>query len=241
MLLVLAAGFFAGLVRGFGGFGATLTFVPIVSGVIPPAEAIVMISLVDSATGLLLVPGAAKLAQHRRILTMALAASLTVPLGAWMLATLETTLIRWILCLLILLSVLALASGWRYRRTPGFGATVGIGGLSGFMGGIGGFFGPAAMVFLMGSDGPAAQHRANAIMFIAWMLIAAAISYVALGLFRLEQVWQALPLAPAFALGVWIGGRGFRQASDRQYQSLVYGIIALAAICGLPILDPYLR
>lgn len=241
LIVVLAAGGLAGLVRGFSGFGASLTFVPIAGRHIPPADAIVLISLVDAFVALALVPGAARLAQHRKVIALAAGAAIAIPVGAYLLSRLDVLTVRWVLCALVALSVVVLASGWRYRREPPPPAAVGIGAIAGFMGGIGGLFGPAVMVFLMSSDAAARVVRANIIVFLAWMIVVASVAYVYFGLFRVELVWQALMLAPAFGVGVLVGVYGFGRARAAHYRSVVYTLIGLAAVTGLPILDDYLR
>ena len=241
LMLVLSFALLAGVVRGFSGFGASLIFVPLSSGIITPAEAVVLIALVDAAALVVLVPSAAREAEHRRVLLLVVGASLTVPLGAWLLSTLDVTFLRWVLCTLVMVSVVVLASGWRYRREPSAYVAAGIGGLSGFMGGLAGLFGPPIAVFMLGADTAAGTMRANLIMFFFWMLLTAGAAFFYFGLLRADLFWQALILAPGFGLGVLIGARLFGKATQDQYTWFAYILIAIAAVLGVPVLDGYIR
>lgn len=241
LLLVLAAGFLAGVVRGFSGFGTSLMFVPLAGRVIPPAEAVVMIALVDSLTALALLPRAVRVAEHGKVFTLAIGAAIGIPFGAYALATLDTTLLRWILSVLVAMSILVLATGWRYRRTPTRPAAIGIGALAGVMGGIGGLFGPAVMLFMMGSNAPSRILRANIIVFLGWVMLAAGVAFLYLGLLRWDLVLRSAVLLPVFGLGVLIGAKGFGHASEKHYQIVAYVVIGIAAVLGLPVLDQVLH
>ena len=47
--------------------------------------------------------------------------------------------------------------------------------------------------------------------------------------------------APGYALGMFLGTRMFRLASERGFRRACYVLIAAAAIVSLPALDPVLR
>ena len=50
-----------------------------------------------------------------------------------------------------------------------------------------------------------------------------------------------LVAAPAYAIGIWGGARMFGLATERAFRLACYGMIAMAALLGLPLWDGVLR
>ncbi len=238
---ILIAGFLAGLVRGFAGFGAALFFVPIASIFIAPPAAVVLIAVVDGVLALVMLGEGFRSGVRRLVLPLLVGATLTLPLGAFLLATLDPNPVRWAACVLVLLSVLVIAGGWRYRGAPSWPVAVTAGSVSGFMGGLAGLVGPAVMIFLMSSEMSARNLRGTAILFGAALLVIGAVVFVYLDLVPQTLLQNVLRLAPAFGIGMFLGIRLFAIASDEMFRKIVYVVIALGAVIGLPLFDAYFR
>ena len=63
-----------------------------------------------------MLPAALRRCQWREVLPLAAGAVLAVPAGVALLVLLDAALMRWAICLLILLAVGIMLSGWRYHR-----------------------------------------------------------------------------------------------------------------------------
>ena len=234
---ILIAGFLAGMVRGFAGFGAALLFVPIASVFIDPPKAVVLIAAVDGVLALALLPDAFRTGVRSLVLPLLIGATLTLPMGAYLLSELDAYLVRWAVCSLVLISVLCIASGWRYRGPPTQRLAVGAGLASGFMGGLAALIGPSVMVFLMHSDMPAKQLRGTVVLFLAVLLVVGAVVFVALGLVPSTLGPLALTMAPAYGVGLLIGMKFFQSASEQMFKNVAYLIIVIGAVAGLPLFD----
>jgi len=237
---VLAAGI-AGLVRGFAGFGAGLILMPVASAIVDPRVAAAVFIITDTALTLPLIPGAVRRCHWPTVLPAAAAAVCVVPLGAWVLVTADVLVLRWGICAMILLMLVLLMSGWRYRGTPIWPASVGIGGLSGFLGGVAQIAGPPVVTYWMAGPLPAAIIRANLITFFAITTVGSIASYFVSGLFTVDTIQYVVLIAPVFALAVWLGAHGFRFASEHRFRQIAYAMIALSAITSMPALDALLR
>lgn len=172
-LLAVAAAALAGLVRGFSGFGPAMVFTPVASAVYGPAVAVPILFLIDAVVSLPVVAGSVSRCQWREVLPISAGAALTIPLGVWVLVQTEPTLLRWILCLTILLAVGALASGWRYSVEPSVVTALGTGGLSGFGGGFAGLYGPPIILFWLGGRSAATTIRANIFVYFGLVTVVA--------------------------------------------------------------------
>ncbi|GAB5471796.1 MAG: sulfite exporter TauE/SafE family protein [Rhodospirillales bacterium] len=234
--LVLAlACFTAGTVRGFAGFGAAMIFMPLASTVVEPWRAVVLLLFLDCLLPLPMVPRALKLCTWSEVGPFVLGASLLVPVGGYLLISVDPTLLRWALSVLALLAVAALLSGWRYHQAPSRWISAGVGSLTGFLGGLASFYGPPMVLFWLGGQSSSATVRANIIVFFFAMTLVASASYAALGVLRLSVLIESLYLMPFYGLALFLGTRLYRLASERVFRALAYIAITLAALSSLPI------
>jgi uncharacterized membrane protein YfcA len=234
-LFLIAA--LAGAVRGFTGFGTALVFVPLASGIVPPWQAVIILYIIDSVTTLPLVPSAVRKCTWREVAPLCVGATITVPIGAYFLLTVDPTALRWALGALALGSVGILASGWRYRSLPGSLVSAAVGASSGFLGGLCSFWGPPIAIFWLGGQSRAETVRANIIVFLAAMSCVAGITFAAHGLFELHVVVLSLLLMPIYGCTVWVGTKLFPYASESVFRRVAYVIITGAAIDSVPAFD----
>jgi uncharacterized membrane protein YfcA len=234
-LLLTAA--LAGAVRGFTGFGTALVFIPIASSILPPWQAVVILYIIDSVTTLPLVPGAVRTCTWREVAPLIIGATITVPIGAYFLLSVDPTALRWTLAALALGAVALLASGWRYHAAPGRLVSAAVGASSGFLGGLCSFWGPPIAIFWLGGQSRKEIVRANIIVFLAAMSLVAGINYAAHGLFHEGVVVLALILMPAYGCTVWLGTRLFPYVSEIAFRRIAYFIITGAAVTSVPAFD----
>ena len=135
LLISVVAAFAAAMVRGFSGFGSGLIFMPLAAACLGPRLAVGVLFVIDS---ILIIPYALAATQRiewREILPLAAGALLTVPAGVFVLLHVDPVPLRWGLSISILLSVAALALGWRYRGRTRIWLSMLVGGVAGFMSG----------------------------------------------------------------------------------------------------------
>lgn len=230
-----AAAVMAGLVRGFTGFGPAMVFTPVASAIYGPAVAVPILFLMDALVSVPVVARSVRQCHWREVLPISAGAALTIPFGVRMLVQTDPALFRWALCLAILLAAAALASGWRYRRTPSLPVTLGAGGLSGFGGGFAGLYGPPIILFWLGGRSDAATVRANIFVYFALVTFVAGASYWYSELFSQDVLRLALFLLPVYAGAFWLGTRFFHPSREALYRWLALTLCALAALAGIPL------
>ncbi len=238
---LLLATIAAGLVRGFAGFGAGLILMPVASAVIDPRLAAVAFLTADTLLTWPMIPPAVRKAHWPTVLPTAIGALCVVPVGAWVLINADVLVLRWGIPILILLLLMLLLSGWRYKGAPIWPASLGVGALAGFFGGVAQIAGPPVVAYWMAGPLPAQIIRANLITFFAIATVGSALSYYFGGLFTWAVAEYVLIIAPTYALAVFTGTRYFSRANEQQYRRIAYGLIAFAALSSLPLLDPILR
>ena len=241
LVFLSASAFTAGMARGFSGFGAALIFVPLASAVIGPKLAAPLLLIIDAVAALGLIPDAWRRADKRSVGTMTLGALFGVPLGAYVLTHIDPLMIRWAIVGLVVSLLGLLMSGWRYRDEPAAPLTVGVGGVSGFFSGVAQVGGPPVVAYWLGGAIPAATVRANIILYFFVSTLLTAATYFAGGLLTGTALGLALLTGPVYAAGLGLGARLFGRADERVFRRICYALIAVAAVLGLPALDPFIR
>lgn len=231
----------AGCARGFSGFGGALIFVPIASAVVGPRLAVPLLLIVDIVLTPGLVPKAWGKADRGDVGLMLLGACVGIPLGTWLLTHLDGVTIRWCITGVVVLLLALLMSGWRFRGVPVGGITVAVGLTSGLFSGTAQVGGPPVVAYWLGGTMSPHVVRANIVLFFAGSSVLSVVSYLAAGLLTWNGVHLSLLIGPTFALGLFTGARLFNRASEVVFRRTCYGLIAGAAILGLPLLDGVLR
>ena len=241
LALLAAITLAASLARGFSGFGAALIFVPLVSALLSPKIAAPLLLVTDGIMAAGMIPAAFRTADRRDVLTMALGALVGIPTGVWLLTTLDPLTLRWAIVIIAALMLALLVSGWRYRGRPQAPLTVGVGMVSGLFSGAAQIGGPPVVAYWLGGPIPAQVVRANIVFYFALTSVISATGYVWGGLITLHILTLAAIIAPIYGLGTWAGSRMFGLATEHTFRSICLGMIALATVISMPILDSWLR
>ncbi len=238
--VVAGGALLAGLVRGFAGFGAAMVMMPIASAVYGPTIGIVVLFMADLAASVPLFASQVKRCSWREVGTLFAGAAVTLPIGLFLLAALDPTLVRWVISLFILAAVVALAAGWRYHRKPHAAATVAVGAASGFSGGLVGVSGPPVILFWLAGQSDAQRVRANTIVYFGLTTVWSVVGFWINDLWAAEPVRLGLMAMPMFAIGVLAGALTFGRVQrhprgERGYRLLAYGICFVVAVSTVPI------
>lgn len=239
--LLFAVAFVAGLARGFSGFGGALIFVPLASAIAGAKLASPILLIVDGIMTLGLLPGAYRRANRREVATVFVGALVGIPAGTALLALAPPLALRWAISAIVILLLLFLISGWRYRGQPRPAFSIGTGMLAGLFGGVAQLSGPPVVAYWLGGAIPAATVRANLVFYFALSTVASALSYAWAGLLTLESLLLAAAVGPGYGLGIALGARLFGLADERLFRRLCYLLIGTSALISLPLFDALLR
>ncbi|EFO31506.1 conserved hypothetical protein [Roseibium sp. TrichSKD4] len=110
--------FIAGCIRGFAGFGAGMFFIPLATSVVSPPIAAASFLVIDGLVALPLLKNAVRICDWRTVLPAVLGSVLFVHAGAYLLASTDPLLLRWIifaivtsLLLLLVITIPCYAAG----------------------------------------------------------------------------------------------------------------------------------
>lgn len=238
---VLGVSLVGGVVRGFSGFGGALIVVPLAAMAVGPQMAVPLFYLFDlgSATpyGYAVLPRC----KWPQILPMLAGHLVMLPVGTWMLTSLDPDVVRWTMEICVAAMLLLLISGWRYTGRPTPPLSFAVGGSAGVLGAAAGIAGPPVIAYWLGQKENAAAIRTNIMGYYALSASATDLFFFWRGLFTWQVFLYALVVWPAYAFGLWIGARMFHRSTDRFFRVSAYVLIALSAILSMPLLDRVLH
>jgi hypothetical protein len=232
-LIAAAISVFAGLVRGFSGFGAAMVMTPAFSALYGPAVGISLCLLLEVAVAFPLLPRALKYVDWRRIGFLLLAAVVGAPLGNIALTHIAAEPMRWAISGIVLGAVALLASGWRFGGRPRAITTLSAGGVSGFLNGLSGMAGPPIIFYYLAGNESAERVRANLTTYFIFFDLMTLALFAGRGLIGWQTAMQALWLVPAIVAGGMLGERLFPLASETFYRRLAFTLLVAVAIGSL--------
>jgi uncharacterized membrane protein YfcA len=223
----------AGFMRGFVGVGSGMLMAPVFAIIFGPLETVVMIVLMELIVTAQLLPSVHRLIEWRVIVPMGMAAALFMPVGTWLLVTVDAELMARAIAAVVLVFVLLLMSGWRYQGPKRLGFTLGVGTVSGTLMAATSLGNPPVMLYLLSSTDSAATNRANFTGYFCITLITLVTLMAVKDLIVAPAVTRAAIMLPVFAGAAWLGARYFHKATDKIYRQVALGLLLCVAVFGL--------
>jgi uncharacterized protein len=230
LVYAVACIFGAAVVRGYSGFGFSLLGISALSLLLPPAEIVPPIFILEVAASLHLLPGVWHDIHWRAIFWLTVGCVVGTPFGVYALAHVPAAPMTLALASFVLISTILLARGHALKSLPGPGATLATGAASGLFNGGFGMGGPPVILFFLGSPAGVAAGRASMIAFFLMTDIVGLAWQGWSGLLSTSALWRALVLLPALAAGVWLGNRGFIHADPAHFRRWVLRLLMLLAV-----------
>lgn len=229
VVLAVAGGGF----RGFAGFGSALLMAPLLTLLVVPTVAVPTLMILSLLGTLRLLPEVYREVDVRRVVSIGIPAMVFIPIGLFVLKGVEAELLRRIVSGIVLLLVLLLASGMRFRnaRRPQVLAPMGV--ASGVLIGLGAVGGPPVVVTFLSIDDPAHVTRANLIAYFSLTGVAAVLLMFLSGVWSREAATLTMFTAPGFLLAIHLGARAFQKSDQQRYRNVALGFLAAVAAVGL--------
>jgi uncharacterized membrane protein YfcA len=223
---------FAGVLRGFSGFGSAMVLAPTLAALYPLTEAVPLIILLEIALSFQLLPAAMRQVVWREIAILSAAALPGLALGAWLLAIAPQQTLRIAISAIIVLflGLVLLRVRRAGPKSPQGLAATGV--LSGVANGASGVGGPPVVLYYLAGDDSSAAVRATVIWYFFIIDAVSAAIYAGQGFVTPSVLALTVMCIPAAVAGVWLGSRLFDKASEQTYRRVAYGIIAAAALLG---------
>jgi uncharacterized membrane protein YfcA len=231
----------SGLVRGFSGFGSPFIYIPLMSAIYGPREAVGSFVLIDVATGIVFALGVMRHCNWREVLPMAGSAAVAAPFGAMVLLFASPLTLRWLIVAVAGFALFALVSGLRYRGTPKLPVTLGVGVVAGLLGGAVQISGPPVVMYWLAGSSDARTVRANFTVFFLLIACVYLVIYLVNGLLTPNMIAMAAMLGVLHIASIGTGSKLFNLAEPQVYRRVALIVMALSVLVSLPLFDGWLR
>jgi uncharacterized membrane protein YfcA len=179
-------------------------------------------------------PQVRKHADWKVLTPMSIAACAAMPLGVWLLASVDKNTIVTAVSAVIVAFVILMWTGWKYHGKRSTVATVIVGSLSGAMMATTSVGGPPVLLYLLSGKDPPEVNRANIVTYYFLTQFLLIVIVLATGVAGVDALVRAVVLFPVMALGAWAGGRLFHGlASERLYRNVALGMLFATGLFGL--------
>jgi uncharacterized membrane protein YfcA len=233
LALSSAAIFLAAIVRGFSGFGFSLLSVIAISLVMPVAEIVPSIFLLEVAASLNLVPGIWREIDWKSLRWLMLGYVIGLPGGTYALINAPADPAQILLGIFVIATASMMLRGFRLSETPGPAASTATGTASGVLNGAFGIGGPPVVLFYLSAPGAAAIGRASIIFFFLFTDLLGVGYFATQGLVTRQSFVQFVFWMPTLLIGVWIGAHGFRRIDQATFRRWVLIILIGLALLGM--------
>lgn len=221
--------FLAAIVRGYSGFGFSLLSITALSLLIPPAEIVPSIFMLEVAASIRLLPEIWKDVHWRSLLPLSIGCLIATPIGVYALAHVPAAPMQIALAVFVLVAAALLAWGFSLKTMPGPVASAAAGAASGLANGAFGIGGPPVILFYFASPAGAAAGRASVIAFFLFTDVTGLIFQSREGLVTWDALVRALTFVVPLLAGIWLGARSFKSANPETFRKWVLVILAVLA------------
>jgi uncharacterized membrane protein YfcA len=233
VLVVSAIVILAGLMRGITGFGGAMLMAPPLSFLLGPVPAVVTALQLEAAAALTMFRQAWPRISRTTLIYLTAPACATVPIGAYLLLSLDPNIARKAIASVVVVFSLPLLLGFRYSGRPRAATSLALGSLVGLLLGATSVGAPPAILYLLSGPDPPAVTRANLTVFITMVSIIGVAMLLAAGAFTLELATTAAMLTIPYLVATWLGSRVFTNLSEFGARWLSLILMLTSGIVGL--------
>ena len=223
----------AGLMRGVTGFGGAMLMTPVLSALMGPVPAVATALILETAAALVVFPNALPKVRWRTLLYLTLPAVVTVPLGGYLLLTLDPSVARKIIAAVVVVFSAMLLFGVRYSGSPRPTTSLVLGSLVGALLGATSVGAPPVILYLLSGPDSATVTRANLTVFVTAISAIGLIMLAVAGAITIALGTSAIALIIPFLSATWLGGRLFARLSDSSVRRLALALMLGVGVTSL--------
>ena len=223
----------AGFVRGITGFGGALLMAPPLSLLIGAVPTVVTALILETAAALVMFPDALKKINKKVLFYLTLPACFTVPVGGYLLVTLDPLIARKAIAAVVTIFSLMLLGGLRYSGPQRPSTSLILGSIVGVLLGATSVGAPPVILYLLSGPDSQAVTRANLTVFVTSISVIGLFMLLAAGAFTKDLTMSAGLLCIPYLAATWIGGKLFSRMDDVGVRRLALCFMFAVGVVGL--------
>lgn len=220
----------AGLIRGYSGFGMSITIVVGTSLVFRVSEIVPVVLLLEVIASSYLIPKIFDKVDWPSLVPLLAGIAIGTPLGVHLLVSLSDVTMRIIVALVVLALLPLLWKGFRLKRMPGKAVTIITGTVSGLMNGAAAIGGPPVVMFYFSSPKGVEISRASLIAFFLVTDIIASVFCAYNGLLTTYTLTLTGIFVIPLIIGLALGSRSFLKTEPEVFRKRVLLILMIMAV-----------
>ena len=229
LALAIAIAAVAGIVRGITGFGGAMVMSPPMALLLGTLTAVPVVLLLESVVAIPMLVQLRRLVRWRVIGPILAMACVAVPLGTWILMSVDPQVMRRVIAAVVIVFSLILLRGWRYHGAQRLPTGLGLGAVAGTMVGATSMGGPPVILYLLAGPDPIETTRANLTYFVGGISFAGVVLLWINGVLGADGLLLAAALAPGYYGGMVLGTRLFRRFDDQRFRRFTLALMLVVA------------
>ncbi|HYC18180.1 MAG TPA: sulfite exporter TauE/SafE family protein [Pseudolabrys sp.] len=223
----------AGFIRGITGFGGAMLMAPSLSLIIGAVPTVVIALLLETAAALVMFSDALPRINKRVLFYLTLPACFTIPIGGYLLLTLDPLVARKLISAVVAVFSLILLLGLRYSGPHRPTTSLVLGSVVGVMLGATSVGAPPVILYLLSGPDPQAVTRANLTVFVTVISAVGLVMLLFAGAFTTGLMISASLLCIPYLAATWLGGALFARMSEIGVRRFALGFMFTMGVVGL--------
>ena len=233
LLILILICFFAGLIRGFSGFGLSAFVMSLALTIIPPIELIPVCWWMEFVASVFMIKNGWKDSDKKISIILWLGAIFGLPIGIALTTILDFKTSKIVALVLILILALILLRNFKIQFLSTSVGTISSGVFAGIATGLASIGGMVVATYVLASQNSAGRMRASMVLYIFLNSVTTFIFLILFDVMDHKAFVRGVLLAVPSSIGVVLGSILFIQKLEKYYRPFLLGSLILFSLVGL--------
>ena len=233
LFILILICFFAGLIRGFSGFGLSAFVMSLALTIIPPIELIPVCWWMEFVASVFMIRNGWKDSDKKISIILWLGAVFGLPLGIALTIILDFQTSKIVALVLILILALILLRNFKIQFLSTSVGTISSGVFAGVATGLASIGGMIVAIYVLASQNSARRVRASIVLYIFLNSVTTFIFLILFDVMDHKAFVRGVLLAVPSSIGVVLGSILFMQKLEKYYRPFSLGLLISFSLVGL--------
>ncbi len=233
LFILILICFFAGLIRGFSGFGLSAFVMSLALTIIPPIELIPVCWWMEFVASVFMIKNGWKDSDKKISIVLWLGAVFGLPIGIALTTILDFQTSKIVALVLILILALILLRNFKIQFLSTSVGTISSGVFAGVATGLASIGGMIVATYVLAGQNSAGQMRASIVLYIFLNSVTTFIFLILFDVMDHKAFVRGVLLAVPSSIGVVLGSILFMQKLERYYRPFSLGLLISFSLVGL--------
>ena len=233
LLILILICFFAGLIRGFSGFGLSAFVMSLALTIIPPIELIPVCWWMEFVASVFMIRNGWKDSDKKISIILWLGAVFGLPVGIALTTILDFQTSKIVALFLILILALILLRNFKIQFLSTSVGTISSGVFAGVATGLASIGGMIVAIYVLASQNSARRVRASIVLYIFLNSVTTFIFLILFDVMDHKAFVRGVLLAVPSSIGVVLGSILFMQKLEKYYRPFSLGLLISFSLVGL--------